>query len=114
MDHVVVDVLGQREMLLYLVELAEVDRRDRIFLAVYDALRQRQMPSLDQFRNDVATVTESAKSFREKTADLIDALLAHSTTTPVKTIPLPEAKYAAATALLGGLLIGLALGKYVL
>ena len=86
----------------------------RIHQKHWDALRQRQMPSLDQFRNDVATVTESAKSFREKTADLIDALLAHSTTTPVKTIPLPEAKYAAATALLGGLLIGLALGKYVL
>jgi hypothetical protein len=79
----------------------------------WDALRQRQMPSLDQFRNDVAAVSESAKSFREKTEDLIDALLAHPTAAPVKTIPLPEAKYAAATALLGGLLIGLALGKFV-
>jgi hypothetical protein len=80
----------------------------------WDALRQRQMPSLDQFRSDVAAVTESAKSFREKTEDLIDALLALPTAAPVKTILLTEAKYAAATALLGGLLIGLALGKHVI
>jgi hypothetical protein len=32
----------------------------------------------------------------------------------VKTISLSEAKYAAATALLGGLLIGLILGKFLL
>ena len=86
----------------------------RIHQDHWDELRRRQMPSLDQFRNDVAAVTESAKSFRSKTEDLIDALLAHPTPTPVKTIPLTEAKYAAATSLLGGLLIGLALGKLVL
>ena len=86
----------------------------RIHQKHWDAVRQRQMPSLDQFRNDVAAVTESAKSFREKLEDLIDALVAHPTTAPIKSIPLTEAKYIAATALLGGLLIGLALGKFVL
>ena len=86
----------------------------RIHQKHWDALRQRQMPSLDQFRADVAMVTESAKSFREKTEDLMDALLANPMAVPVKVIPLPEAKYAAAAALLGGLLIGLALGKWVL
>ena len=86
----------------------------RIHQKHWDALRQRQMPSLEQFRNDVTAVTESAKSFREKLEDLIDALMAHPTTAPTKTIPLTEAKYAAATALLGGLLIGLAICKFVL
>ena len=79
-----------------------------------DALRQRQMPSLDQFRTDIAAVTESTKSFREKLEELIEALAAQPAVVPVKTLPLSEAKYAAATALLGGLLIGLILGKFLL
>ena len=86
----------------------------RIHQKHWDALRQRQMPSLDQFRNDITTVTQSAKSFREKLEELIEALAAHPTAEPVKTIPLPEANYAAAAALLGGLLIGLVLGKFLL
>ena len=32
------------------------------------------MPSLDQFRSDITAVTESAKSFREKLEELIEAL----------------------------------------
>ena len=34
MNHVVVDVAGDREVLLHLVELVEIDHRDRVFLAV--------------------------------------------------------------------------------
>lgn len=79
----------------------------RIHQKHWDAFRQRQMPSLDQFRNDVAAATESAKSFREKLEELIEALAAHPAAAPVKIIPLKEAIYAASTALLGGLLIGL-------
>jgi predicted translin family RNA/ssDNA-binding protein len=79
----------------------------RIHQKHWDALRQRQMPSLDQFRNDVAAATESAKSFREKLEELIEALATHPAAVPVKIIPLKEAIYATSTALLGGLLIGL-------
>jgi len=86
----------------------------RIHQKHWDALRQRQMPSLDQFRTDIAAVTESSKSFREKLEELIEALAAQPAVVPVKTLPLSEAKYAAATALLGGLLIGLILGKFLL
>lgn len=86
----------------------------RIHQKHWDALRQRQMPSLDQFRSDITAVTESAKSFREKLEELIEALAAQSAVVPVKTLPLSEAKYAAAAALLGGLLIGLILGKFLL
>jgi hypothetical protein len=86
----------------------------RIHQKHWDALRQRQMPSLDQFRSDITAVTESAKSFREKLEELIGALAAQPAVVPVKTLPLSEAKYAAATTLLGGLLIGSILGKFLL
>ena len=86
----------------------------RIHQKHWDELRRRQMPSLDQFRSDVTAVTESAKSFREKLEDLIEALASHPAAVPVKTIPLREAIYAAASALLGGLFIGSILGKFLL
>ena len=86
----------------------------RIHQKHWDELRRRQMPSLDQFRNDITAVTESAKSFREKLEELIEALAAHPAAVPIKTLPLSEAIYAAAAALLGGLLIGLILGKFLL
>ena len=86
----------------------------RIHQKHWDALRQRQMPSLDQFRTDITAVTESSKSFREKLGELIEALAAQSVTAADKTLPLSEAIYASATALLGGLLIGLILGKFLL
>ncbi|HWC61856.1 MAG TPA: hypothetical protein VHC44_19370 [Verrucomicrobiae bacterium] len=86
----------------------------RIHQKHWDALRQRQMPSLDQFRADITAVTESSKSFREKMEELIEVLAAQPSPVPVKTILMSEALYAAATALLGGLLIGLILGKFLL
>ena len=86
----------------------------RIHQKHWDALRQRQMPSLDQFRTDIAAITETSKSFREKLEELIEVLAAHPAAMPVKTLSLSEAKYAAATALLGGLIIGLILGKFLL
>jgi hypothetical protein len=45
---------------------------------------------------------------------LIETLAAHPADVPIKTLPFQEAIYAAATALLGGLLIGLILGKFLL
>ena len=86
----------------------------RIHQKHWDALRQRQMPSLDQFRSDITAVTESSKLFREKLEELIEALAAHPAAVPIKTLPLSEAIYAAAAALLGGLLIGLILGKFLI
>src|SRR6202011_5953033 len=43
MDHVVVDVAGDRQVLLHLVEPAVIDHRDWILLAVDDLLRQREV-----------------------------------------------------------------------
>src|SRR5262249_26986635 len=43
MDHVVVDMPGNRKIFLHLIKLVEIDNRDRIFLAVDDFLRQRKI-----------------------------------------------------------------------
>jgi len=72
------------------------------------------MPSLDQFRSDITAVTEFSKSFREKLAELIEVLAAQAAAVPIKTLPLSVAIFAAGTALLGGLLTGLILGKILL
>ena len=42
-NHVVVDMPCDCQMLLHFVELIEVDHRDRVLLAVHDFLRQRQV-----------------------------------------------------------------------
>jgi hypothetical protein len=86
----------------------------RIHQKHWDELRRRQMPSLDQFRNDVVTVAESAKSFNEKLEELIGVLAVHPAAAAIKTISLSAAIYAAVAALFGGLLIGLFLGKFLL
>ena len=91
-----------------LVELFKIHQKH------WDALRQRQMPSLDQLRADLSASAESTKSFREKMDELVDLLAVHPAAAPIKTIPQSEALYAATAALLGGLLIGLGLGKILL
>jgi SNF2 family DNA or RNA helicase len=63
----------------------------RIHQKHWDALRQRQMPSLDRFRTDITAVTESSKSFREKLEELIEELAAHPAAVQIKTLPLSEA-----------------------
>jgi len=95
------------DVIFLLVELFRIHQKH------WDAIRQRQMPSLDQFRNDITAVTQSAQSFREKLEELIGVLAAQPVPVPVKTIPLPEAKYAVSCALLGGLLMGLFIGNYL-
>jgi len=86
----------------------------RIHQNHWDELRRRQMPSLDQFRADASAVTESARSFKEKLAELVEALAVHPAAIPIRTIPRSEAVFAASAALFGGLLLGLFLGKLLL
>jgi hypothetical protein len=59
----------------------------RIHQKHWDALRQRQMPSLDQFRTDITAVTESSKSFREKLEELIEVLAAQPARCRLKLFP---------------------------
>ena len=86
----------------------------RIHQKHWDELRQRQMPALDQFRSNITTVTESARAFNEKSAELIELFETSPAASPIKTIPLSAAISATSAALLGGLLIGLVLGKFLL
>src|SRR3984957_2411245 len=53
-DHVVVDVARDREVLLHLVELVEVDHGDRVLLAVDHLLRQREVELGERDRLDDA------------------------------------------------------------
>ena len=73
----------------------------------WDELRRRQMPSLDQFRQDIASTVEAAKSLKEQTARVLKALNVHPAAT--KTIPLTTAIFAALAAMLAGIFIGKAL-----
>jgi hypothetical protein len=79
----------------------------RIHQDHWDELRRRQMPSLDQFRQDIASTVEAAKSLKEQTARVLKALNVHPAA--VKTIPLATAIFAALAALLAGIFIGKAL-----
>ena len=79
----------------------------RIHQDHWDELRRRQMPSLDQFRQDIASTVEAAKSLKEQTARVLKALNVHPAAT--KTIPLTTAIFAALAAMLAGIFIGTAL-----
>ena len=79
----------------------------RIHQDHWDELRRRQMPSLEQFRQDIAATVEAAKSLKEQTAKVTKTLNAHPAA--VKTIPLAAAIFAAMAAMLAGILIAKAL-----
>ena len=79
----------------------------RIHQDHWDELRRRQMPSLDQFLQDIASTVEASKSLKEQTARVLKALNVHPAA--VKTIPLGTAIFAALAAMLAGIFIGKAL-----
>jgi len=79
----------------------------RIHQDHWDEMRRRQMPSLDQFRQDIASTVEAAKSLKEQTARVLKALNVHPAAT--KTIPLATAIFAALAALLAGIFVAKAL-----
>lgn len=86
----------------------------RIHQKHWDAIRQRQMPSLDQFRSNVTAASEAAQAVREQITALIETLEKHPNATPVETIPKLQAINAVAAAVLGGLLIGIFIGRFLL
>lgn len=91
-----------------LVEMFQIHQKH------WDAIRLRQMPSLDQFRSNVTAATEAAQAVREQMTALIETLGKHPNATPVETIPKPQAINAVAAAMLGGLLIGIFIGRFLL
>jgi len=93
--------LQESDAIMLLLELF------RIHQDHWDELRRRQMPSLDQFRQDITSTVEAAKSLKEQTARVLKALNVHPAAT--KTIPLTTAIFAALAAMLAGIFIGKAL-----
>ena len=85
----------------------------RIHQNHWDELRRRQMPSLDEFRTEVAAVTESVEHFGEKLDELSQLLARHSAAAEKQTVPLSEACYAVAVTLLAGLLFGMAVVDFL-
>jgi hypothetical protein len=75
--------LQEDDAVLLLVELF------RLHQDHWDELRRRQMPSLDQFRQDIASTVEAAKSLKEQTVKVTKALNAHPAAD--KTIPVTAA-----------------------
>jgi hypothetical protein len=69
----------------------------RIHQTHWDEIRHRQMPSLDEFRADMAVLTEATKVLKGKAVK------------QVRAVDLPTAIFAALAALLAGFLIGKAL-----
>jgi len=93
--------IQEGDAVLLLMELFRVHQKH------WDELRRRQMPSLDQFRQDIASTVEASKSLKEQTAKVLKALNVHPAA--VKTIPLAAAIFAVFAALFAGILIAKAL-----
>ena len=66
----------------------------RIHQNHWDEIRHRQMPSLDEFENDIAALTEATKILKERAAK------------EIRVVELPTAFIAAFTAAIAGFLIG--------
>ena len=66
----------------------------RIHQNHWDEIRHRQMPSLDEFENDIVALTEATRILKERAAK------------EIRVVELPTAIIAAFTAAIAGFLIG--------
>jgi hypothetical protein len=78
----------------------------RIHQNHWDALRSREMPSFNQFRSDIALLTQATKTFQQDTATLIGLLKNQPATHNMVKITRAAAFFAAIACLLAGYLIG--------
>ena|ERR1700677_1664512 len=78
----------------------------RIHQNHWDALRRREMPSFNQFRLDIALLTQATKTFQQDAATLIGLLKNQPPTHGVVKVTRAAATFAALACLLVGYLIG--------
>ncbi len=78
----------------------------RIHQKHWDAIRSREMPAFDQFRTDIAFLTQAAKTFQQKTTTLIKLLKSQPPVNGLATVTRTAAAFAALACLLAGYLIG--------
>jgi hypothetical protein len=77
----------------------------RIHQNHWDALRSREMPSFNQFRSDIALLTQATKTFQQDTATLIGLLKNEPPTHNAVKVTRTAAFFAALACLLAGYLI---------
>jgi len=77
----------------------------RIHQNHWDALRSREMPSFNQFRSDIALLTQATKTFQQDTATLIELLKNQTPTHNAVKVTRTAAFFAALFCLLAGYLI---------
>jgi hypothetical protein len=77
----------------------------RIHQNHWDALRSREMPSFNQFRSDIALLTQATKTFQQDTATLIELLKNQPSTHSAVKVTRTAAFFAALSCLLAGYLI---------
>jgi hypothetical protein len=77
----------------------------RIHQNHWDALRSREMPSFNQFRSDIALLTQTTKTFQLDTATLIELLKNQPLTRNAVKVTRTAAFFAALSCLLAGYLI---------
>lgn len=77
----------------------------RIHQNHWDALRSREMPSFNQFRSDIALLTQATKTFQQDTATLIELLKNQPLTRNAVKVTRTAAFFAALSCLLAGYLI---------
>jgi len=95
--------LAEDDAVLLLVELFRLHQRH------WDEIRRRELPSFEQFRSDIAKLSEAAKAFQKDSAALLEALRSQPRRGPSARVSLWVASVAAILALLAGFLIGKAL-----
>jgi hypothetical protein len=84
------------DAVLLLVELFRIHQHH------WDDLRRREMPSFEQFRTDIGSLSGAAKTFQQQVSTLIDALKKQPPGQPEEKISMPAAIFAVIAALLGG------------
>ena len=95
--------LAEDDAVLLLVELFRLHQRH------WDEIRRRELPSFEQFRSDIAKLSEAAKAFQKDSATLLEVLRSQPRRGSSPRVLLSVATVAAILALLAGFLIGRAL-----
>jgi len=94
--------LAEDDAVLLLVELFRLHQRH------WDEIRRRELPSFEQFRSDIAKLSEAAKAFQKDSAVLLEVMRSQPRRGASARVSLSVATVAAILALLAGFLIGMA------
>ena len=92
--------LPEGDAVLLLVELFRVHQHH------WDALRRRELPSFEQFRTDITSLADAAKTFQLQVSTLVETLKKQSPVQRDEKFSIPAAVFAVVAAMLGGYLIG--------